>query len=120
MFEDQYEGIFMEGLKLNPLPPRVPGKRSKIKQSEPKNLLDQLKKYSGCVLVSMYDSRAPFENNQAEWDVRMMKVKQKVSDTPRTMEGAKRFCAIRRYISAAQKNGCRVLDVTQDAFTEKK
>ncbi len=61
MFEGQYEEIVMEGLKLNPPPPRVPGKRGRVKQSDPKNLLDRLKKYIGCVLAFMYPTfgRAP-------------------------------------------------------------
>jgi len=115
-FEDQYREIIVEGFKLNPPPSRVPGKRGRVKQSEPKNLLDRLNKYIGCVLAFMYDFRVPFENNQAERDVRMMKLKQKVSGTFRTMEGAERFCAIRGYISTTRKNGCRVLDAIQDAF----
>jgi len=119
MFEDQYGEIIMEGLKRNPPPPRVPGKRGRVKQSDPKNLLDRLNKYVGCVFAFMYDFRVPFENNQAERDVRMMKVKQKVSSTFRTIEGAERFCAIRGYISTARKNGCRVLDAIQDAFMGK-
>jgi len=46
----------------------------------------------------------------------MMKVKQNVLDTFRTMEGAEQFCAIRGYISTARKNGYRVLDAIQYAF----
>lgn len=106
----------VEDVALNPPVAQLAGKRGKAKQSKPKNLLDRLEEHRLAFLTFLYDPEVPFDNNQAERDLRMIKVQQKISGTFRSEQGARIFCRVRGYISTAKKNAQCIIDVIQSAL----
>ncbi|HQJ70620.1 MAG TPA: IS66 family transposase [Spirochaetota bacterium] len=102
-YEKIYDRIIAEGFRANPHPPGIAGRRGRKKKSKPLNLLERMKNYKKEILSFMYDVTVPFDNNQAERDLRMAKVQQKISGCFRSSEGGIFFARIRGYISTVKK-----------------
>jgi transposase len=118
-YKRQYRALLTIGKALNPRQESPPGKRGKPKQTKVFNLIERMSDYQDEVLAFMEDFRVPFTNNQAERDLRMLKVKQKISGTFRSREGGDAFCRIRGYISTACKNSVSAFYAIVMAFNDK-
>jgi transposase len=105
-----YEQIIALGNHHNPAGTIPTGKRGVIKQTPARNLLARLDEHREQVLRFAHDFRVPFDNNQAERDIRMIKLQQKISGCWRTITGAEQFLALRAYLSTARKNQHPIID----------
>jgi transposase len=116
-YEQRYSRILREGKSELPILAVDETKvRGKKKQHKAKNLHDRLVNHKKEVLAFVYDITLPFDNNLAERDIRMVKVKQKVSGCFRSEIGAQMFSRIRGYISTAKKQGFNAFNVLSDVF----
>jgi transposase len=117
----RYDVLIAEGLEENPPLPepandRKKKKRGRRKQSKAKNLLDRLRDYKEDVLAFLTHPEVPFDNNQGERDIRMAKLKQKISGCFRGPNGGAIFSRIRGYVSTLRKNNLKILAGIQSAF----
>ncbi|MGA2015292.1 MAG: IS66 family transposase [Solirubrobacteraceae bacterium] len=104
-----YREVIAMGYEENPdLAADTSGRRPK--RTKAQNLLLRLDERETDALRFASDFRVPFDNNQAERDIRMVKLQQKISGCWRTTDGAERFLAIRSYLSTAHKHGQRPID----------
>jgi transposase len=87
-FERRYTQLIQTGMAANPPPQKRTGQRGRPAKSDALNLLIRLQKYQDMILRFMHDFAVPFDNNLAESDLRMMKLRQKISGCFRTSNGA--------------------------------
>jgi transposase len=116
--QKRYRNILTRGeKKLPPLPPKQNGKRGKIAKSDAHNLWERLKEHEAAVLLLAKFPYVPFTNNRAERDLRMSKVKQKVSGCFRKSMYAKAYCRISSYLQTMANKGYNPLVAIQMAFS---
>ena len=104
-YSERYDEIIKLAYEENPAPEKKPGKRGKQKRSKVLSLIDRLSGHKGEVCLFVNNFAVPFDNNQAERDIRNIKIKTKVSGFFKTEEGAKNYLRIMSFVSTAKKLG---------------
>lgn len=117
-YKAQYAQLISEAYTANPWEkPTGPPRRGRIKKTKPINLIERLDKQRELVLLFMNDFTVPFSNNLAEQDIRMVKLRQKISGCFRDFAGAETFCRIRSYISTARKKDIGAMESLKSSFS---
>ena len=116
-FDKKYDELMEEARKENPLPKTTEKKRGRKKKGKILALVERLEKYKSSVCLFIDNFHVPFDNNQAERDIRMIKVKTKVSGCFRTEEGARAYLKIMSYIGTAHKQGYNAYEAIKNAIS---
>jgi transposase len=116
-FAARYQTLLAAGHAANPPPARHRRQRGRAKQTPAQHLLERLWLGQEQVLAFLDDLSVPFDNNQAERDLRMLKVQQKVSGALRSVAGAEAFSRLRGYLSTLTKQGVALLAALETLFT---
>lgn len=113
----RYRTLLTQGAReLPPIPPRLNGQRGRVAKSDAHNLWERLQKHEAAVLLFANHPHVAFTNNRAERDLRMSKVKQKVSGCFRTRKYAEAYCRISSYLQSMANQGYNPLVAIQIAL----
>ena len=115
-FDMEYDAIIKTAYEENPLPETPAKKRGRKIKSKVLNLICRLDNYKESVCLFIKNLCVPFDNNQAERDLRMVKVKTKVSGCFRSEEGAQEYLTIMSYIGSARKHGINACAAIREAL----
>ena len=115
-FDMEYDAIIKTAYEENPLPETPANKRGRKKKSKVLNLICRLDNYKESVCLFIKNLCVPFDNNQAERDLRMVKVKTKVSGCFRSEEGAQEYLTIMSYIGSARMHGINAFTAIREAL----
>ena len=116
-FDREYDAIIKTAYEENPIPETTANKRGRKKKSKVLNLICRLDNYKESVCLFIKNLSVPFDNNQAERDLRMVKVKTKVSGCFRSKEGAQEYLTIMSYIGSARKHGINAFTAIREALS---
>ena len=116
-FSKLYDEIIQKAYEENPLPESIPGKRGRKKKGKVRALIERLDNLKDDICRFSTDFAVPFDNNQAERDIRMVKTKTKVSGCFRSVEGAKSYLKIMSYIGTAKKHGMNAYTAILNALS---
>ena len=117
-FRIRYDQIIEKAYQETPEPALSSGKkkRGRVKRGKALALIDRLKELKGAVCLFTKNFLVPFDNNQAERDLRMIKAKTKVSGCFRTKKGAQEYLDIMSYVSTAKKHGSNAYEAIKKAI----
>ena len=115
-FDKQYDEILKTAYEENPQPEPAAKKRGRQKRGKVLNLIRRLEDHKASVCLFIRNPCVPFDNNQAERDLRMIKVKTKVSGCFRSEEGAQEYLTIMSYIGTAHKHGINAFTAIREAL----
>lgn len=115
-FDKEYDSIIKTAYAENPLPEAPAKKRGRKKKGKVLNLICRLDNYKASVCLFIKNLCVPFDNNQAERDLRMIKVKTKVSGCFRSEDGAQEYLTIMSYIGSARKHGINAFTAIREAL----
>ncbi len=115
-FSRIYDNILQAGKIQNPVMVSTEKKRGRKKKGKIRSLIDRLEEYKASVCLFVNDFSVPFDNNQAERDIRMIKTKTKVSGCFRSTAGAKDYLKIMSYVGTAHKRGLNAYNAIRKAL----
>lgn len=116
-----FDRIVRRGWRENPFPQQTLGpcgkrRRGRTLRGPARSLLERIQTYADAVVRFTTELRVPFDNNPAEWDLRMTKVRMKIYGCFRSALGAEQFWRIRGYISTVRKQGMDVLSALKSSM----
>ena len=118
--EREYDDIMAYANMECPPPDNTePIKRGKRKKGKERSLIERLIKLKASVCLFIHNFAVPFDNNQAERDVRNVKTKSKVSGCFRSIKGAQTYLTITSFLSTARKQGIDAFEALTSAFNGK-